>query len=572
MRQFKRRGKLLAGAILAATLVSGCGDSDNFVFTNSVPINPGGPVVEAPVARNDTFNALGNATLNQAAGGVLANDTPNGATITGFDAVGSAGGAIALNEDGSFTYTPLFGFTGSESFSYTLSNQIGKSTATVTLNVPNLGFFVNNQAAPGGDGSQASPFDTLAAGLNAAAAGDTVFVFRGDGTPYNGGFILPDGVNLIGQGNGLIVAQQIEPAGQAPEIGGITLAGNNTVSGFLFTGSTDAITASDVSNLTITNNTFQTSDNEQVGLKNIGGTLTVSDNIFELEDFDDGLELDQDGTDAAVVVTGNTVRHLVGGDQNGGHGLSLEFFGDSAVTANISDNVVTGSGSPDNSMNIGYGIFVDVQDTASLDLTMNNNTISAVANEGVYVEVYNDASLSANGTGNSLSNIPVRDAFYLGIDTPQAVTVSFSDLTVSQVGDDTGDHGFELDIYGGPADVTASVSGSSFSSTAGDGIHVRSNDELFLTLTDNNLSATGGAGVEIEGSSNSSTCLDVTGNTFDGENLSLNASNNAVIDVEQLDVLDQPAVNSFINGAMLVANTSGTGVINNRPDGFCTNP
>lgn len=54
MGQFKRRGKVLAGtAILAVTLVSGCGDSDNFVFTNSVPVNPAGPVVEAPVARDD---------------------------------------------------------------------------------------------------------------------------------------------------------------------------------------------------------------------------------------------------------------------------------------------------------------------------------------------------------------------------------------------------------------------------------------------------------------------------------------------------------------------------------------
>ena len=93
---------------------------------------------------------LGNATLNQSsANGVLTNDTLQGATITAFDGTSAQGATVVLNADGSFTYTPVFGFTGTDTFTYTIVNAAGSSTATVTVNVANQGFFVNNQAAAG---------------------------------------------------------------------------------------------------------------------------------------------------------------------------------------------------------------------------------------------------------------------------------------------------------------------------------------------------------------------------------------------------------------------------------------
>ena len=133
MKKFFIKGKILVGATaLAAVLATGCGDSENFVFTNTgnvpVPVQPA-----PPVAVNDAFNALGNATVNQAAAGVLANDTTNGASIASFDPVGSQGGSIVLNPDGSFTYTPVFGYVGAETFGYTLANNGGTSQATVTM-------------------------------------------------------------------------------------------------------------------------------------------------------------------------------------------------------------------------------------------------------------------------------------------------------------------------------------------------------------------------------------------------------------------------------------------------------
>jgi len=72
----------------------------------------------------------------------------------------------------------------SDSFTYTLTNAAGSATATVTVQIGARGFFVKNDAPGGGTGSQASPFNTLAAAVAAAAPvnGAEIVVFRGDGT------------------------------------------------------------------------------------------------------------------------------------------------------------------------------------------------------------------------------------------------------------------------------------------------------------------------------------------------------------------------------------------------------
>ena len=212
------RPKMLACAVVAATVFCGCGSSDNFVHTST--FNPTStaqpPVLQAPVAVDDTFPALGNATLNQHASGVLANDTPNGGSITAFDSAGSEGGTLDLKADGSFTYTPAANYVGPETFNYTLSNEEGESTATVTLTSTGLGRFVDNSGS-NGDGTQNSPFNNLQDALNAAQPGDTIYVASGDGTNTGvpGGFTLPAGVKLIGEGTGLVLAQTVEPAGAA---------------------------------------------------------------------------------------------------------------------------------------------------------------------------------------------------------------------------------------------------------------------------------------------------------------------------------------------------------------------
>ena len=73
---------------------------------------------QPPVANNDTFNGAYNAPIN---GNVLTNDTdPNGDTLSASLTTGPAHGTVVLNPNGTFTYTPTSGFSGTDTFTYTV--------------------------------------------------------------------------------------------------------------------------------------------------------------------------------------------------------------------------------------------------------------------------------------------------------------------------------------------------------------------------------------------------------------------------------------------------------------------
>src|SRR5690606_11499724 len=137
------------------TLVNGLGESTARVELN---VNyPGAPEAEA-----DAYDALMDERLAVPAPGVLANDVVNAGVIEAFDAVSAQGGAVALADDGSFTYDPPAGFTGRDSFTYRLANPLGPSGATVVIDV-------RQRPVAQDDGPYPTPLDTsLAVG---AAAG-----------------------------------------------------------------------------------------------------------------------------------------------------------------------------------------------------------------------------------------------------------------------------------------------------------------------------------------------------------------------------------------------------------------
>jgi large repetitive protein len=76
------------------------------------PINP------APIAQDDTYKMIEGGSLRVAAPGVLANDrTPTGYTLKA-EALTNPRGTLTLAADGSFSYTPVAGFTGIDTFTY----------------------------------------------------------------------------------------------------------------------------------------------------------------------------------------------------------------------------------------------------------------------------------------------------------------------------------------------------------------------------------------------------------------------------------------------------------------------
>ena len=90
-----------------------------------------------PVAADDSYATAEDAALTIAAPGVLANDTDaDGDPLAATMLSGPAHGALTLNLDGSFTYTPDANYSGADSFTYGVDDgHGGKDTATVNLTV-----------------------------------------------------------------------------------------------------------------------------------------------------------------------------------------------------------------------------------------------------------------------------------------------------------------------------------------------------------------------------------------------------------------------------------------------------
>jgi extracellular elastinolytic metalloproteinase len=116
-----------------------------------------------PTTTNDSYSTPFDNVLTVAAPGVLGNDNPNGGgAMTAQLVSGPASGTLALNSNGSFTYTPAAGFTGNASFVYRAVSVGGNgndATVTITVNPP---------PPTTTNDSYSTPFDTV---LTVAAPG-----------------------------------------------------------------------------------------------------------------------------------------------------------------------------------------------------------------------------------------------------------------------------------------------------------------------------------------------------------------------------------------------------------------
>ena len=101
------------------------------------PPPPPPPTNDPPVANDDGYSTTQDTQLSVIAPGVLANDTDaNGDPITAVLETDVGSGTLNLSADGSFTYTPNTGFTGSDSFTYRADDGTDPSNiATVSITV-----------------------------------------------------------------------------------------------------------------------------------------------------------------------------------------------------------------------------------------------------------------------------------------------------------------------------------------------------------------------------------------------------------------------------------------------------
>jgi VCBS repeat-containing protein len=138
--------------------------------------------VPPPVAVPDSYSVAEDSALNVPAPGVRANDTnASGASLAAVQVSGPSNGALTLNADGSFSYTPAPDFSGSDSFTYKITGGVADSNvATVSLTVSSAG-----DAPVAIDGSLTTNEDTAASGVLSASDPDdqaVTFSIVGNGT------------------------------------------------------------------------------------------------------------------------------------------------------------------------------------------------------------------------------------------------------------------------------------------------------------------------------------------------------------------------------------------------------
>jgi len=136
--------------------------TDTFTYQLSDGVNQSAEVVvqinitvsnDAPVATADSYGVSFDQALTvDAVSGVLANDIDKDNTQLTVSVVTDVqNGTLDLSADGSFTYTPTSGFTGTDTFTYQVSDGEATSDVEVSLVVNSANTFSVSEASEAGD-------------------------------------------------------------------------------------------------------------------------------------------------------------------------------------------------------------------------------------------------------------------------------------------------------------------------------------------------------------------------------------------------------------------------------------
>jgi VCBS repeat-containing protein len=410
-------GALPAGLALDGTnggLTGTPTTTGNFSFTITATDTPSGCTTPAaytltinPSAVNDSYGftvgaeAVGNTQVVAAnhsapttpfvpfAGTLLANDSaPIGATATSGTFATTGSGSVTIAADGSFTYTPAPGFTGDDTFTYTLSSNGAGALGTATIRVAKRVWYVNNSVADGGTGLSSLPFDTLIEAQTASANGDIIYVDFGDGTAnkQNAGITLKLNQQLIGEGVALVVnTYTLAAAGTKPLITNLALASDavtlhdgNSVRGLTITGATrDGIAGSTHAGFT-------------------GDTLTIQNNV--------GSGLHLTSMTGGVTVTNATIT---------GNGTGLDVNnGVAAITLDATNTIAANAGQ--------RSVSVQNRPAGAVLIALN----ATINDSGTGILVNNNAAGTVTFAGNQTLNTTTNPAVTLSTNT--GATVNFT--------------------------------------------------------------------------------------------------------------------------------------------------
>ncbi|HMH52910.1 MAG TPA: putative Ig domain-containing protein [Candidatus Acidoferrum sp.] len=463
-----------------------------------------------PKATLDVFpeNVVGNVVVNTATGtvfSVLTNDVYNGSvTVTG-GASSTNGGTVTINPStGTFTYDPPVGFQGSDSFTYTITDSSGftSAPAAVSVTVSGMIWFVNNNSgacSSACDGRMTHPFTTLQAftGVNDGAGthpanNQNIFVYE-SATSYTfaSGTLLRTGQKLIGQDATATLASiagvtppsgsslpAMNTGGNATTIGStVPLAANSTVRGLsVSTGASPGVSGGAVSGVSISETRVTTTVGTAVSLNGTGGTLSftsVSSNGAV-----NGINIAN--TSGSFTVTGD------GGGSNNGSGGAIQSSTGHGVTIATAANVSLGY------MNIQNSGDAGIRGTGITNFTLDRSNVTnngnSASDDGVQLGDVSGSTVGATGTvtisnsnvsGNAHNNVHIRNTS----GTISSLVVSNS--TFNNLNDTFGNNSFLFEASGTSTVTGGSITGNTFSANSPQrGLEVQAHDTATVgTLT-----------------------------------------------------------------------------------------
>jgi VCBS repeat-containing protein len=489
-----------------------------------------------PVASDDAYAASGNVTLHvTAAAGVLANDSddsgvgagPGQTPVTAYDAVSAHGGTVTVNPDGSFAYTSAAGYTGTDSFTYTITDAGGfADTATVTVSVGASVWFIDNNAAGSSNiGTQDNPYTSIAA-FNAAqgtadgpAPGETVYLRHGTGTYAEAdGINLTNGQTLIGGGEDLVIGSTVvEHAGGRPLIvttggtnDGVDVALNNHVSGFDI-GSTTGAGIADSNGSVGTLVVFDVGKSGAGQIVDIdqGGTINVTLNSAASTGSTGGA-IDLNAIGGSFTVTGATsitgTQSGGGVDVTAGVNLGVSFLGGLTADTGAANAIRFAGNMGSSTLAIAGGLNVTtttgtgllVQNGGSVTVTGAGNMIAATGGSAV---VISQASIGANGV--TLQSVDSIGGSAPGILLDTSGTGAFTVTGIASIAgsggaiaNKTGADGFSQQGVGVYMNAAANVSLANMAISGNSNFGISGTNVTNFALTDSTVNSNGTSGSE----------------------------------------------------------------------------
>jgi Bacterial Ig domain len=504
-------------------------------------------------AAADNYNVIGNVSISpNSAAGVLTNDGGNSLVLIAVNGntanVGTAittaqGGNLTVQANGSFTYNPPAGFEGADNFSYTADNGFGvSSSATVTLNVSGMIWFINNAAAAGGNGRLSAPFNSIAAFQavnngtgNNPAGNDYIFLY--EGSSYQDPITLLGGQKLIGQ-DATATLETI--TGYTIPTGSVALPVTNSVNGATVNFALVPLTSNAITlNSSTGGNLLRGfSIGTRTGIAVTGsnfGTLTVS-------------EVSINGPlGPALVLTNGTLSATFDNitSNSGTNAIAL---------TNINGTLITGGGTIFGSSGTAISVTGgNINITCIANITQSNNAamVSASGGHTGNITFQTGALNTSNGTGLQFDNADGTYNFNgtvslnggdAGIDITNGSSGNFTFTNTSI----TNPTGIAFFVTGGNGTITHT--GAVTKTSAGRLIDIQSRTGGSITLNGNLSSSVSSTGINV------SNCTGGT-ITFAGSTKTLNTPGSNPVNL----TTNTGATINFTNGGLAITSTTATG-------------